>query len=142
TKEGNALSVANQERSMATARNVQNYQQGRNMGMAKMNAGLGVLGGALNGLKSGGLIGGVLGGVGGAIQGGLDIYKQSYANATASHSLAMQQATQAENMRANYAFQNKVATNNYEQTIRSQNAMLADVKNHNDMIAHQGSAYL
>lgn len=142
TKEGNALSVTNQERSMATARNVQNYQQGRNMGMAKMNAGLGILGGALNGLKSGGLIGGVLGGVGGAIQGGLDIYKQSYNNATASHSLAMQQATQAENMRANYAFQNKVATNNYEQTIRSQNAMLADVKNHNDMIAHQGSAYL
>lgn len=34
---------------------------------------------------------------------------------------------------------NKVASNNYEQFIRSQNAMLADVKNHNDVIAHQGT---
>lgn len=142
TKEGNALSVSNQERNMATAREVQGYQQQRGMGMAKLDAGLGVVSGALGGLKSGGLIGGVLGGVGGAIQGGLNLYKQSYNNTTASQSLAMQQSTQAENMRANYAFQNKVATNNYEQTIRSQNAMLADTKNHNDVVAHQGTNYM
>lgn len=142
TKEGNRLSVSNQERNMATARDVQGYQQQRGMDMAKLDAGLGVLSGAVGGLKSGGLIGGVLGGVGGAITGGLNLYKQGYANTTASNSLAMQQATQAENMRANYAFQNKVATNNYEQTIRSQNAMLADTANHNDVVAHQGTNYM
>lgn len=142
SKEGNLLSVQNQQRNMSTAQNVMDYQQDRAMGMAKLDAGLGVLGGILNGAKSGGVIGGVLGGVGGAIQGGLNLYKQSYANSTAQNSLAMQQATQAENMRANYAFQNKVATNNYEQTIRSQNAMLADTKNHNDVVAHQGTSYL
>lgn len=41
--------------------------------------------------------------------------------------------------RNNQAFQNKVATNNYEEVLRNQNAMLADTKNHNDVIAHQGS---
>lgn len=142
TKEGNRLSVSNQERTMETARDVQGYQNQRGMNMAKTDAALGVIGGAAKGLMSGGLLGGVMGAAGGAITGGINIYKTAYNNNTATQSLAMQQATQTENMRANYAFQNKVATNNYEQTIRSQNAMLADVKNHNDTIAHQGTAYL
>lgn len=142
TKEGNAISLSNTERSMATARDVQGYQQQRGMGMAKMDAGLGVISGVASGLASGGLIGGVLGGVGGAIKGGIGLYKQSYSNETAQNTLAMQQATQDKNARVNYAFQNKVATNNYEQTIRSQNAMLADTRNHNDVIAHQGTNYM
>lgn len=42
----------------------------------------------------------------------------------------------------NFAYANQIATNNYEATIRSQNAMLADVANHNDVVAHQGTGAL
>lgn len=141
-KQGNLISLQNTNRSLATAQNVNAYQNGRRMGMAKFDAATGVIGGAASGLMTGGLIGGVLGGVGGAIKGGINLYKTGYANETSANALAMQTATQAQNARANYAYQNAVATNNYEQTIRSQNAMLADTRNHNDQVAHQGSNYL
>ena len=133
-KEGNAISLGNTERNMRTARNVQQYQQGR----AKKMAGYEVLGDTLTGVAKGGLLGGISGAIGGAI----DYAKLGYNQNTQAESLAMQQATQNENARINYAYQNEVATNNYEQTIRSQNAMLADTKNHNDQVAHEGSAYL
>lgn len=141
-KQGNLISLQNTNRSLATAQNVNAYQNGRRMGMAKFDAATGIVQGAAGGLMSGGLLGGVLGGVGGAIKGGINLYKTGYANETSANALAMQTATQAQNARANYAYQNAVATNNYEQTIRSQNAMLADTRNHNDQIAHQGSNYL
>ena len=141
-KQGNLISLQNTNRSLATAQNVNAYQNERGMGMAKFDAATGVIGGAASGLMHGGLVGGLLGGVGGAIRGGIGMYKTAYGNETSATALAMNNATQAQNARANYAFQNAVATNNYEQTIRSQNAMLADTRNHNDQIAHQGSNYL
>lgn len=141
-KQGNLISLQNTNRSLATAQNVNGYENGRRMGMAKFDAATGVAQGVAGGLMSGGIVGGVLGGVGGAIKGGINLYKTGYNNETSANALAMQTATQAQNARANYAYQNAVATNNYEQTIRSQNAMLADVRNHNDQIAHQGSNYL
>ena len=141
-KQGNLISLQNTNRSLATSQNVNAYENGRRMGMAKFDAATGVIGGAASGLMHGGLVGGLLGGVGGAIRGGINMYKTGYANETSATALAMNNATQAQNARANYAFQNAVATNNYEQTIRSQNAVLADVRNHNDQIAHQGSNYL
>lgn len=141
-KQGNLISLQNTNRSLATAQNVNAYQNARGMGMAKFDAATGVIGGAASGLMHGGLVGGLLGGVGGAIRGGIGMYKTAYGNETSATALAMNNATQAQNARANYAFQNAVATNNYEQTIRSQNAMLADTRNHNDQIAHQGSNYL
>lgn len=141
-KQGNLISLQNTNRSLATAQNVNAYENGRRMGMAKFDAATGVAQGVAGGLMSGGIIGGVLGGVGGAIKGGINLYKTGYNNETSANALAMQTATQAQNARANYAYQNAVATNNYEQTIRSQNAMLADVRNHNDQVAHQGSNYL
>jgi hypothetical protein len=141
-KQGNLISLQNTNRSLATSQNVNAYENGRRIGMAKFDAATGVIGGAASGLMHGGLVGGLLGGVGGAIHGGINMYKTGYANETSATALAMNNATQAQNARANYAFQNAVATNNYEQTIRSQNAVLADVRNHNDQIAHQGSNYL
>ena len=141
-KQGNLISLQNTNRSLATSQNVNAYQNARGMGMAKFDAATGVIGGAASGLMHGGLVGGLLGGVGGAIRGGIGMYKTAYGNETSATALAMQNATSAQNARANYAFQNAVATNNYEQTIRSQNAMLADTRNHNDQIAHQGSNYL
>lgn len=54
-------------------------------------------------------------------------------------SAQIQAAANMQVARNNEAFQNKVATNNYEEVLRNQNAMLADTKNHNDVIAHQGS---
>ena len=142
TKEGNLISLQNANRSRATAENVMAYKNSRNMGMAQFDAATGVIQGVASGAMSGGLIGGIVGGIGGAIQGGINLYKTGYNNTTAANALAMTNATSAQNDRANYAFQNKVATNNYEQTLRSQNAVLADVRNHNDTIAHQGSNYL
>lgn len=141
-KQGNLISLQNTNRSLATSQDVNAYENGRRMGMAKFDAATGVIGGAASGLMHGGLVGGLLGGVGGAIRGGINMYKTGYSNETSATALAMNNATQAQNARANYAFQNAVATNNYEQTIRSQNAVLADVRNHNDQIAHQGSNYL
>lgn len=64
----------------------------------------------------------------GAIQGGATA-QEGAINANA-------QRQQAYN---NYAYQNKIAQNNYEQVIRNQNALLADTKNQNDQVAHQGS---
>lgn len=142
SKEGNTLSLNNTIRNINNSNNVMNYSQGREMGMAQFNAMTGVIGGAASGAMSGGLVGGVMGAVGGAINGGLNLYKTGYNQETARNVQHMNNATQLQNSRANYAFQNKIATNNYEQTIRNQNAMLADTKNHNDVIAHQGSNYL
>lgn len=142
SKEGNALSLANTQRNVNNSENVLNYSQGRQMRMAQFDAATGVIGGVARGAMTGGVIGGVLGGVGGAITGGLNLYKTGYSQETARGAQAMNNATTLQNARANFAFQNKIATNNYEQTLRSQNAQLADVKNHNDVIAHQGSNYL
>lgn len=141
-KQGNLISLQNTNRSLDTAQNVNAYQNSRRMGMAKFDAATGIIQGAAGGLMSGGLLGGLVGGLGGAVKGGINLYKTGYNNETSANALAMQTATQAQNARANYAYQNAVATNNYEQTIRSQNAMLADTRNHNDQIAHQGSNYL
>lgn len=141
-KQGNLISLQNTNRSLATAQNVNAYQNSRTMGMAKFDAATGIIQGAAGGLMSGGLLGGLMGGLGGAVKGGINLYKTGYNNETSANALAMQTATQAQNARANYAYQNAVATNNYEQTIRSQNAVLADTRNHNDQIAHQGSNYL
>ena len=141
-KQGNLISLQNTNRSLNTAQNINAYQNSRRMGMAKFDAATGVVQGAANGLRSGGLVGGLVGGLGGAVNGAIGLYKTGYNNETSANALAMQTATQAQNARANYAYQNAVATNNYEQTIRSQNAVLADVRNHNDAIAHQGSNYM
>lgn len=62
------------------------------------------------------------------------------ANARSNQNIS-NQLTKA-NALENYAYANQIATNNYEATIRSQNAMLADVANHNDVVAHQGTGAL
>ena len=141
-KEGNAVTLGNTERSMAASRDALAYGNARKMGMAGFDATMGTIGGLAKGLASGGLLGGVMGAVGGAISGGINMYKTGYNNETAANTLAIQQAAQGQNARVNYAFQNKAATVHYQQAIRSQNAMLADMANMSPQQAHQGSNYL
>lgn len=138
-KEGNAVNLANTNRSIDNAANVTAFQNGQRSKMAQFNMGAGIFQGAANGLMHGSLIGAVTGAAGGAISGAIGMERTNIQNQTAAGVTAMNNATNRANAAANYAFQNKVATNQYEQTLRTQNAMLADVKNSNDTIAHQGS---
>lgn len=141
-KEGNAVALGNTERSLNASSEAMAYKNARSSNLARQDKWMGTAGGAVGGLMSGGLLGGLAGGVGGYIKGGMNEYKTNYNNQTAAGALAIQNAASAANARANYAFKNEVATNQYEQTIRTQNAMLADMKNHNDQVAHEGSNFL
>lgn len=75
----------------------------------------------------------------GSIMAGAQAANGAIAAGAMVQSAQIQAAANMEVARNNAAFQNKVATNNYEEVLRNQNAMLADTKNHNDVIAHQGS---
>lgn len=75
----------------------------------------------------------------GRITAGVQAENGAIAAGAMVQSAQIQAAANMEVARNNEAFQNKVATNNYEEVLRNQNAMLADTKNHNDVIAHQGS---
>ena len=141
-KEGNQNNLDNMNRSInasnrswAIQKNAQsdNFYEGQSIGIGKnlFNSGAQILSGNI----AGGLTGAVFGGIDSAHQ--MASYNRSLTAEKASR--AVEQGAQKENARVNYAFNNKVASNNYEQFIRSQNAMLADVKNHNDVIAHQGT---
>lgn len=136
SKQGNNIGLANAQNSMEAGRNAQVYTQGRNQQMATIK---GAMGGFNSGVGAGGLIGGVFGAAGGALMGNA---MTRYDNNTALNSADIQRNAQMQNLERNNAFSNEVATNNYEQTIRSQNAQLADTKNHNDQIAHLGSSFL
>lgn len=141
-KEGNQNNLDNMNRSInasnrswAIQKNAQtdNFYEGQAIGIGKnlFNSGAQILSGNI----ASGLTGAVFGGIDSAHQ--MASYNRSLTAEKASR--AVEQGAQKENARVNYAFNNKVASNNYEQFIRSQNAMLADVKNHNDVIAHQGT---
>lgn len=138
-KEGNAVSLQNTNRSLANNSRVTGFQNAQRSRMANYNMATGILSGAAGGLMHGSPLGALTGAAGGAINGMIGIGRTNIENQTAAGVTAMNNATAAANAEANYAFQNKVATNNYEQTLRTQNAMLADIKNSNDTIAHQGS---
>lgn len=138
-KEGNAVSLQNTNRTLANNSRVTGFQNAQRSKMANYNMATGILSGAAGGLMHGSPLGALTGAAGGAINGMIGIGRTNIENQTAAGVTAMNNATAAANAEANYAFQNKVATNNYEQTLRTQNAMLADIKNSNDTIAHQGS---
>lgn len=148
-KEGNQNSIDNFQRSLNASnkawqvtKNAQNenFYEGQQLGIAKdfTNSGLSVVGGIASrdvSAVAGGVTNAAFSGLNHAHQ--MSSYNRSLSAEKASRRI--EQSAAAENARVNYAFNNKVASNNYEQTIKSQNAMLADVKNHNDVIAHQGT---
>lgn len=130
TRESNALSLSNLERSQRTAAAVQAYGQDRQMGGLFLGGAASVLGNVLTGNFAGALGAGI-----NTLTGGI---MQSYNNTTARNQLAMQQATQTANAEQNAAFSNKVGQNNYEMTLRNQAASLKDTKNANDNVVSQG----
>lgn len=138
-KEGNAVSLQNTNRTLANNSRVTGFENAQRTKLADYNMATGVAQGAASGLLSGNPMAALTGAIGGAISGAIGIGRTGIQNQTAAGVTAMNNATAAANAEANYAYQNKVATNNYEQTLRTQNAMLADIKNSNDTIAHQGS---
>lgn len=106
-------------------------------------------GSGLAGIGVGAVAGGALGFASGKLNEGLT--DRSIANNEQQLALAQANARKNQNLNnqlskanalENYAYANQIATNNYEATIRSQNAMLADVANHNDVVAHQGTGAL
>ena len=146
SKEGNLNSLNNLSRSQQAQRTTLGMEQANeqnnfkfntmaNLGMSAVNAGVGM---AFNPTLSG-VVGGVLGLAGAGVSAYAQNRTMNNNQATARSVQAVNQNAESANARVNYAYANKVATNNYEQTIRSQNAMLADVKNQNDVIAHQGT---
>lgn len=127
---------------------------------ANLNTGGQVLSGAIGGLGAGAAMGpkGAIGGMAlGAATGlGSGLLNKELTNRSIENNeqlLSISQSTARANQKINnqltkanalenYAYANQIATNNYEATIRSQNAMLADVANHNDVVAHQGTGAL
>lgn len=138
-QQGNALTLANTSRGVNTQAAVQQYTQGRAYGSNAIGAINGGVRGVIGGLATGGLLGAGIGLASAGFGLATSDLATSYNNTTAMTAGNMSRATTMENARANYAYNNAVATNNYEQTLRSQNAQLADVKNHNADVAHEGS---
>lgn len=111
-------------------------------------AGAGV-GGGLKGLVIGGAVGAGTGFLSGKMNERLtdrsienNEQQLALAQANARSNQSINNQLTKSNALENYAYANQIATNNYEATIRSQNAMLADVANHNDVVAHQGTGAL
>lgn len=106
-------------------------------------------GSGIAGIGVGAAVGGGLGFMSGKLNEGLT--DRSISNNEQQLALAQANARKNQNINnqltkanalENFAYANRIATNNYEATIRSQNAMLADVANHNDVVAHQGTGAL
>lgn len=116
-------------------------------GMAKTVGGIAQ--GFANGGPKGALIGGALGVGSGAFdymmtQRNIDLQQDNFAISrdTTVKNRNILTNLQKDNALDNYAYQNQIGTNNYEMTMNSQQAMLADVANHNDVSAHQGTGAL
>lgn len=146
SKEGNLISLQNLGRSQSASRQILGLEQANernnfkfntmaNLGMQTANTGVGLL---MNPTGAG-LVGGAMGMLGAGVSAYAQNRSMKNNQATARAAQSVSQNAESTNARVNYAFANKVATNNYEQTLRSQNAMLADVRNHNDVLAHQGT---
>lgn len=116
-------------------------------GMAKTVGGIAQ--GFANGGPKGALIGGALGVGSGAFdymmtQRNIDLQQNNFAISqdTTVKNRNILTNLQKDNALDNYAYQNQIGTNNYEMTMNSQQAMLADVARHNDVSAHQGTGAL
>lgn len=115
-------------------------------GIAGVGAGVG---GGLKGLVLGGAVGAGTGFLSGKMNERLtdrsienNEQQLALAQANARSNQSINNQLTKSNALENYAYANQIATNNYEAPIRSQNAMLADVANHNDVVAHQGTGAL
>lgn len=115
-------------------------------GIAGVGAGVG---GGLKGIAIGGAVGAGTGFLSGKMNERLtdrsienNEQQLALAQANARSNQSINNQLTKSNALENYAYANQIATNNYEATIRSQNAMLADVANHNDVVAHQGTGAL
>lgn len=155
-KEGNAISLGQTNRGIQAQKDIlgnninTQYAQFENSNMGTF-AQLGYQGtvGTVGNLLTGNVLG-ALGSAGSAVVGagssaiGMHFAGQNLDLSTANQrrNLGISTGVQQENARENYAYANKVATNNYEATIRSQNAMLADVRNANDQVAHMGTGQM
>lgn len=158
TAKGNALRSANAQAYIAKndvkaragilSNNLtyQDQNSGYN-GMAKTVGGIAQ--GFANGGPKGALVGGALGVGSGAFdymmtQRNIDLQQDNFAISrdTTVKNRNILTNLQKDNALDNYAYQNQIGTNNYEMTMNSQQAMLADVANHNDVSAHQGTGAL
>lgn len=158
TAKGNALRSANAQAYIA--KNDVKAQAGilsNNLTYQDQNSGYngmasiagGIAQGFANGGPKGALIGGALGVGSGAFdyamtQRNIDLQQNNFAISrdTTVKNRNILTNLQKDNALDNYAYQNQIGTNNYEMTMNSQNAMLADVANHNDVSAHQGTGAL
>lgn len=155
-KEGNSISLGQTNRGVQAQQDIMGnnintqYAQFENNNMGQFaqlgyQGTVGTVGNILTGNPLGALqaAGGALVGAGSSAIGmhfagqNLDL-----SSANQRKNFGISSAVTQENARENYAYSNKVATNNYEATIRSQNAMLADVRNANDQVAHMGTGQL
>lgn len=158
TAKGNALRSANAQAYIAKndvkaqagilSNNLtyQDQNSGYN-GMAKTVGGIAQ--GFANGGPKGALVGGALGVGSGAFdymmtQRNIDLQQNNFAISrdTTVKNRNILTNLQKDNALDNYAYQNQIGTNNYEMTMNSQQAMLADVARHNDVSAHQGTGAL
>lgn len=158
TAKGNALRSTNAQAYIAKNDNrMQSAIMSNNLNYAWENAGLNAVGKTIGGAASGFANGGGPGALAGAATGGMsgifDMYMTDRATNLQKSNFEIQRDTsvknrniltnmQKDNALDNYAYQNQIGTNNYEATMRSQNAMLADVANHSDVSAHQGTGAL
>lgn len=170
-KSGNSMQLGQTNRAIATSNAVlgnnlrtdsaiMTQQNDFNVETANLNTAGQVASGAIGGLGAGagmgakGAIGGMAIGAATGLGSGLlnkELTKRTGENnehilslsqsAARSNQSLNNQLTKA-NALENFAYANDIATNNYEAAIRSQNAMLADVANHNDVVAHQGTGTL
>lgn len=142
TKQGANITYSNTKRTLDTAEKQQAYTQDRSV---SYNTVMGAVNGAMTGVRSflngNGIIRPLLSGIVNAGVGAAEgYYGTKYKNETAMNAANMGREAKRRNAATNRAYATRVATNNYEMFIRSQNAMMADVANHNDEIAHQGSS--
>lgn len=163
-QEGNAVTLHASQRAMAQNTKISNITRRQNSDInnltndfSRKNAGWQALGSTLSGTIQGGMTlgakGALLGAGTGALSGGLGMFNTNNEiglnnDITNAQNRATQQIMQAQNQATsgnaheNYAYQNRVATNNYEMALASQSAMLSDVANQNDVMAHQGTNQL
>lgn len=142
SKEGANVTYSNTKRSLDTAEKQQAYTQDRSV---SYNTVMGGIDGAMTGIRSllngNGILRPILSGIVNAGVGAAEGYfGTKYKNETAMTASNMGREAKRRNAATNRAYATRVATNNYEMVIRNQNAMMADVANHNDEIAHQGSS--
>lgn len=170
-KSGNSMQLGQTNRAISASNTILNndlntqsatlaQQSGFDKETANLNTAGQVASGAIGGLGAGAGMGakGAIGGmaIGAATGLGSGLLNKELTNRSIENNeqlLSITQSTARANQKINnqltkanalenYAYANQIATNNYEATIRSQNALLADVANHNDVVAHQGTGAL